>query len=284
MKIDLHFHSDHSDGNEDLKTLAANYQQFGFKFLSLTDHNSIKSTFAFKDLFVGEEIKVIPGVELSTEHRGIHFHLMAYNFKAEAVDPLIKKIQKRRTEEIKKCLAELEKLGFEIDLKSLKKKFPASEYFGSYHLIHFLSDAENKEKLQKYNQGLDFWDLNSKLFEKGAPAYVKEEYMSAKEIIAVFKNAGAFISIAHPGQHFTFAEDYIIKDLAAMGISAIEAISFQHNWTMLVHYQSLAKELSLKITAGSDFHEAIESDLPAPDPREFFEVPDRMAEDLMKIL
>ena len=275
MKADFHFHSVYSDGAETPKELVRNYQKLGFKILALTDHNTIAGFEELKKEAEQKNIKAILGVELSAQYQGIHLHLMAYNFDQKKMMPLLQKIQRRRVSETKQKIAKLQKLGFDISWQALIEFFPYTRYWGNKHLLNFLKkDEKNRALLQKFSPRLDLWELIEKLFGRGAPAFVEEEYLDVFEVLEKAKKANALVSIAHPAMQLRYDQDYIIKELAQRGLDAIEAVSLQHNWDNIVHYQMLAKKLKLKITAGTDFHEKVDFIEWASDPRSIWDLPE----------
>jgi len=89
--IDLHTHTQYSDGTWSLQKLLLEAQKAGLEILSITDHDTVK---AYRELegrhdetiFSG---RIIPGVELSTVYDGIAFHMLAYDFDYKKLEPWI---------------------------------------------------------------------------------------------------------------------------------------------------------------------------------------------------
>lgn len=80
IKIDLHSHSDHSDGVMYPKLLARTISEAGVKYAALTDHNTIVGLADFKKALISHGIGFIPGVELMTIHKSHVIHILAYGF------------------------------------------------------------------------------------------------------------------------------------------------------------------------------------------------------------
>jgi len=135
-------------------------------------------------------------------------------------------------------------------------------------------EPKNKNLLQKFSPRLDLWELIANLFGKGAPAFAKEEYLDVFEVLKKAKDAKAFVSVAHPALQLRYDQDFIIEELARQGLDAVEAVSLQHNWDNIVHYQMLARHLKIKITAGTDFHEKVNFGHWVSDPRSIWDLPD----------
>ena len=80
--IDLHTHTNYSDGTWNVKKLLEEAEKAKIEVLSITDHDTLK---AYKDL-ENDEIKrifngkIISGIEFNTVYDGVTFHLLAYDF------------------------------------------------------------------------------------------------------------------------------------------------------------------------------------------------------------
>ncbi len=284
MKTDLHFHSIYSDGEETLEELKTNYKKLGFGLLSLTDHNCIESSIKFKKMLADSRIQAIVGAEISSSFQGLHIHLVAYGYSLE-IRPLIKEIQDTRIEETKEKIKKLNDLGLKISYDELKNLFPKTKYWGNKHLIDLLKiDEDNKKLLKKYSPSNDLWSLINNVFNPGKPAYVESKYLDSVEIIKRAKKAGSFVSLAHPGQHLERKDDSLIKKLAKKGLDGIEAVSLQHNWDQIAHYQMLAESLGLEITAGTDYHGQVHIENGVHDPREIWNTPDRLSSNISKLM
>lgn len=284
MKTDLHFHSNYSDGEETLEELKTNYEKLGFELLSLTDHNCIESSIKFKEMLADSQIQAIAGVEISSSFQGLHIHLVAYGYNLE-IKPLVEKIQSTRKKETKKKIEKLKDLGLKISYDQLNNLFPKTKYWGDKHLIDLLkTDEGNKKLLKKYSPSNDLWSLINNVFNPGKPAYVESKYPNSIEVIKRAKKAGSFVSLAHPGQHLERKDDPMIKKLVEKGLDGIEAVSMQHNWNQIAHYQRIAESFGLGITAGTDYHGRICIENGVHDPREIWDTPERLSANISKLI
>ena len=89
--IDLHTHTNYSDGTWDLKRLLSEAQNIGIEILSITDHDTLKAyselnTINYKSVYNG---RILPGVELSVVYDGIKFELLAYGFDYDKLNEWI---------------------------------------------------------------------------------------------------------------------------------------------------------------------------------------------------
>ena len=91
--IDLHTHTNYSDGTWDLSRLLKEAEIRKINVLSITDHDTIKAykeleTIDYKKIYSG---KIITGVEFTTVYNGVSFHMLAYDFDYKKLDIWIQK-------------------------------------------------------------------------------------------------------------------------------------------------------------------------------------------------
>ena len=78
--VDLHFHTDHSDGKNTPEEMLQAYKEKGFTKLAITDHNVMS---AYKDLKVPEGIELIKGIEFDCWDGYVFMHILGYNIDLE---------------------------------------------------------------------------------------------------------------------------------------------------------------------------------------------------------
>ncbi len=74
--VDLHFHTNHSDGKNSPEEMLKAFKELGFKKLAITDHNIIS---AYKNLQIPEGIELIKGVEFDCWDGYVFMHILGYN-------------------------------------------------------------------------------------------------------------------------------------------------------------------------------------------------------------
>ena len=91
-KVDLHIHSDFSDGSNSIEELLSVIQKSNIKIFALTDHDTIEGCKKLSTI-VPPNIKFISGIELTCIHDGLKSHILGYNcdFNNEKLNDLIKK-------------------------------------------------------------------------------------------------------------------------------------------------------------------------------------------------
>ena len=79
-KVNLHIHSKYSDGNADFKEILDDANKLGYRYIAITDHNTIDGHKIFKDE------KLITGVEFDCWFKGVFIHLLAYDFDINNIE------------------------------------------------------------------------------------------------------------------------------------------------------------------------------------------------------
>ncbi len=83
IRVDLHCHSNHSDGTLSPEAVADRLAADRVVFGALVDHDSLDGLPAFRKRLARHGIGFIPGVEITAEYGGKAAHLLAYGFDAE---------------------------------------------------------------------------------------------------------------------------------------------------------------------------------------------------------
>ena len=78
MRIDLHTHSNRSDGTTSPADVVAQASEAGLDVDALTDHDTTRGWDDAADAARRVGIDVVRGIEISCRHRGISIHLLAY--------------------------------------------------------------------------------------------------------------------------------------------------------------------------------------------------------------
>ncbi len=200
--IDLHTHTNYSDGTWNLSRLLKEAEIKKINVLSITDHNTIKAykeleNIDYKKIYSG---KIITGVEFTTVYNGVSFHMLAYDFDYKKLDIWIQKnyennkpnLQKEFDYMIKSCKENNIKLDI-IKYKS-EKGWPVDIIFKEIK-----KHPENKKFFKENDwNNVDVF-FNSCITNKKFPAFVdfSIHYPSAELVTEAVKEAGGKLFIAH---------------------------------------------------------------------------------------
>ena len=263
MKIDLHIHTNISDGLFSPKEIIDEAEKNGVSVISITDHDTIDSYNS--ELFSyakSKNIKLICGVEISTKNNKAGIHVLGYNFDLESKDfrNTLAKIRNARHEYLHKVAKKLNELGYLVNVESLDKIKSVTK---SHIALDIVENEENKEQLLK-----EFGHIPSKgefietIMNENCPAYVKKQTPSPKEAADVIRKAGGKVVLAHPVAYVhidNFTDEDILEIVKEMKPDGIEAnyLFVDRNGSLIDEtkkWNEFAKKNNLFVTVGSDFH------------------------------
>jgi predicted metal-dependent phosphoesterase TrpH len=249
--IDLHCHSNCSDGTDRPETLPDLADQIGLKALALTDHD----TLAGLDVFLDQQSRVstclIPGIELSCQFLRQDLHVLGLfvNHRDPVFQKRIESLRLRRQKRNAQIFQNLNKLKINVDLDS----FIESEQLGILtraHIAKMLTDtghaATKADAFQKY------------IGEDG-PAYAPFDYLSPEEAFKWVREAKGIPVIAHPGRFGRYAGGNFfwgraMSALQSKGAVGIETYYTDHSETETEYFLALCRTLEMIPTGGSDYH------------------------------
>jgi len=254
--IDLHLHSNYSEGRLSIARLIQEVKRFDVKVISLTDHNTIAGVAAAIKIGGRQGLKVISGVEIYTRFNKHRLHLLGYNFDIDflLLQKTLDQLADQRTVDVLRSLSALQRQGFKINQKRLFDS--PSRYIGLGQIIHELYQTPaNIKKIKQEMKTLwpAFFNIINYYFGEKKKACLPETSLPIKQTIDLIHQAGGLVVLAHPSQQLGWDTNTVVK-LKNLGLDGLEAISPYHNWHDLEHWQKVARVLKLIVTGGSDFH------------------------------
>ncbi|MCL2264918.1 MAG: PHP domain-containing protein [Treponema sp.] len=284
--VDLHTHSNISDGELSPELLVEKAVKQGLKAIALTDHDTIKglqSAKAAAQTF--PPFKFIPGIEVNINWAnakysdtqisrnvpglgpGGEFHLLGLGIKSPssaflaAVEKLTR-CRERRNLEIIDRMHELSLIT--IDNKSdmddiLKELLVIAGGESRGHLIgrpHFAAFLLKHKIVKNINQAF------SRYLGVGMPLYVPKEGLAFDEAVALIRESGGISVLAHPISLYVAWGRLpdLVKALKDMGLMGLEAWHPTAKPGSCRRLESLAHSLGLYVTEGSDFHGSLRPD------------------------
>lgn len=246
--IDLHVHSNCSDGTMTPTEVVEHAAKKGLSAIALTDHDTINGIAEAKAAAKTYGVEVIPGIEFSTNYQGKDIHILGLNVNVDNnyfVTNLQQFLDSRdvRNQKIINLLAEQ---GIDISWESMKEAFPQAVWTRA-NFARYLLDRHYIKSMQ---------DAFSRYIGEGCPCYVPREKVTPYQAIHLIHEGGGYAILAHPLlYHFNETElETLVDRLVQAGLDGIEAIYSKNRWTDESNMRRLARKFNLKITGGSDFH------------------------------
>lgn len=252
MKSDLHIHTNYSDGVFTPEKIVDAAIEADLDVIALTDHDNILSYEVAKSYIQNLEkenkktIKVIQGIEINTMYKNYEIHILGYFMETENNDfkELIKSQQQARIKQTKEIVALLNKKeGIHIKYEDIKNQVAPGGSIGRPHIAKAITLAGGTGSVM---------EAYAKYINDNSPVYVQRKTVTPHEAVEIIYDAGGIPVIAHP--HDLDNASDLIKDLMHCGLRGIEAYHRKHSPAIVEYFSSMAEDLGLIVTGGSDFH------------------------------
>jgi len=244
-KIDLHIHSNASDGRFSPGELVRQSLTQGLAVISICDHDTVNGIPAA--LEAGKnfpQLRIIPGVEISADVDSGEVHVLGYfvDYTNQELAAALERFRNSRLIRAQKMIAKLRELGIYIDWERVKQ-IAGDSALGRPHLAQAMLEkgyiGALKEAFAKY---IGF----------GGPAYVPREKMTPVESVKLILRSDGLPVLAHP---FTIENtETLIVELKAAGLVGLESYYDSYTPEQIKSLVGLAKKYELIATGGSDYH------------------------------
>ena len=243
QRIDLHLHTDASDGAAPVEVLVARAALAGLTTIALTEHDNVDSWERGQRAAKQNGVRLMPGIEISTRHEDQDIHLLGYDFSPDA--PMLRHLidyqRQLREKRFRAILRRLHDLGVRIAPALIHTEKTSAP--GRVHIAQALVAA-----------GLvpDVESAFKRYLRRGKPAYVPYETVTPAEAVQVVHEAGGFVSLAHPV--FSTGGARLREKLVDAGLDAIEVLHPRHSQALQSSLIEFCRRRRLLITVGSDWH------------------------------
>lgn len=250
MKTDLHIHTYYSDGVFSPEKIVDTAIDVGLQAIAITDHDNVLAYDVaqkyIKDNHLENKIEIIKGVEINTLYKNNEVHILGYFMNTEDKDfvELLKAQQQARIKQTKEIIALLaKKEGIKIKFEDIKKLVAPGGSIGRPHIARAITSAGGTANVM---------DAYAKYIHDDSPVYVQRKTVTPFDAVEIIYDAGGVPVIAHP--HDLDIAEPLIKELMNYGLRGIEAYHRKHSPACVEYFFSMAENLGLIVTGGSDFH------------------------------
>lgn len=253
--IDLHVHSNASDGSFTPTEIVLEAERMGLTAFALTDHDTVDGVDEAILAADSLNVEVIPGIELSCVWGEKEIHILGLFIDHHSRDLLefLDSARTRRKNRNLEVLEALKKDGFAVTLSDLTD--------GNEKTV--ITRAHFARALLKNGYVTSIDQAFKKYLSPGCPYYRKKEEITPEEAVAVLKASSAFPVLAHPCQYkFGWAAlDELVSHLKDLGMKGLECYHSSNNQDESGKLRKLASRYELCPTGGSDFHGAAKPDI-----------------------
>lgn len=246
--VDLHVHSNKSDGTFTPSELVTMAIEKNLTALALTDHDTTDGLEELANAAAGKPLAVVPGIELSTEYEGKDIHIVGLFIDPTQSDfrAHLKAFVESRDDRNRKMCANLQEAGIPISYEALQEANPGSvitrAHYGTWLLEHGVVSSVA--------------DAFSKYLGDHTPYFVPREKVTPQQAVSLTQKAGGLAILAHPILYRMSRErlDILVHRLKEVGLTGIEAIYATYNSREENQIRQLASKYDLLLSGGSDFH------------------------------
>jgi len=283
VNIDLHIHTNASDGSYSPSEILAFARERRLGAISITDHDTIGGVAAYLDECAGEEVRFLTGVEITARapaafHLSDSLHILGYGIRIDdpELNRLLGTLQTARDERTPRMVARLQELGMALTLEELAAAFPGPQ-LGRPHIAQLMVH-------KGYAASID--DAFDRFLGHGKPGYVDKTRISYEEAAGAIDHAGGVVVLAHPGLYHLADDvlDRLLGCLKADGLQGIEIYYPEHSGAQISLYERLGSKYGLIATGGTDFHGAATPGIDIGVGRGDFHVSYALYEKIMEIL
>jgi 3',5'-nucleoside bisphosphate phosphatase len=247
--IDLHVHTNISDGTYSPEEVILVAAEKGVTAIAITDHDSVGGVDRARNRGAAVGIEVVPGVEVSTHWDHGIMHMLGYFIDPSDSELLstLNYLKNGRRDRIPRIVAKLKDCGIRISEDEVYE-LAVGGVPGRPHIANVLVQNKYVKSVQ------DAFDLYLK---QGAPAYVNKTKLPPSEAINIIARSGGLPVLAHPyslGEDDPTRLEAIVRELKDRGLRGIEVYYPLHKPDQIDLYLSLATDLDLAVTGGTDFH------------------------------
>jgi predicted metal-dependent phosphoesterase TrpH len=256
--IDLHTHSNASDGDLSPIQLVKEAANQGLGAIALTDHDTINGLEDAKNEALKAGIRFVPGIEININWKapgnvcglgpGGEFHLLGLGIRtpSQAFLAAITELSRRREARNREILEKMHELSIDATMEEV-------EAFSGGHSLgrpHFASLLVSRRIVRTREQAF------TRYLGMGKPLYAPKEGLEFDKAVAAIRESGGIPVLAHPMSLYVAwgRLPELIQELKNRGLAGIEAWHPAARPRSCRRLEELGKTLGLYVTEGSDFH------------------------------
>lgn len=254
LNVDLHCHSNVSDGAFEPAAVAARAKANGVDVWALTDHDEIGGIARAREAAHGLGLRYVTGVEISVTWAGQTVHIVGLQFDEtdENLQRGLANTRSGRERRAREIAAQLEAAGISNAYDGALKYVGNPDLISRTHFARYLVErgicADPGEVFRHY-------------LVEGKPGYVPHCWAALKDAINWIRGAGGVAVVAHPGRYDfdDLALHAFLNEFKRLGGAGIEVITGSHTPDEFVRFAKVAKNYGFLASRGSDFHAPGES-------------------------
>jgi predicted metal-dependent phosphoesterase TrpH len=248
LNIDLHTHSNCSDGALTPGELVTRAKAAGIDVLALTDHDTVAGVEEARVCASRHGLRFVPGVEISATWRAQSIHVLGL-----WIDPAAASLRgelcaqgERRRSRMRKICARLARLGLPgAELLAAVEANP-----GLPTRAHLANAMVERGHVNRADEAF------RKYLGAGKAGYFAPEWPALDAVVDWIRAAGGVAALAHPARYSLSAgaRRQLLGDFKAAGGGALEVVTGANGGQHAEAISLLAVKYGFMGSVGSDFH------------------------------
>ncbi len=249
LNVDLHCHSNVSDGVLPPAAVAEYARQAGVDVWALTDHDEVGGVAAARAAAQAQGMRFVPGVEISITWAGETVHIVGLQINEnDAV--LLKGLEDTRSGRDNRG----REIGRQLELAGIP-----GAYEGALNYVDnpaLMSRTHFARFLVEQGVCASVAEVFRKYLSPGKPGFVEHRWATLQDAVGWILGAGGVAVIAHPGRYklTPMQEGVLFDEFKQLGGTAIEVVTGSHTPDQYPKYANLANSYGFLASRGTDFH------------------------------
>ncbi|MBD5097745.1 MAG: PHP domain-containing protein [Lachnospiraceae bacterium] len=275
--IDLHVHSNASDGSFTPSQVADLAIDAGLKAIALTDHDTIDGIAEIIDYTKNRQLEVVPGIELSCYYQNREVHILGFyvDYKNPELNRELEVLKKAREGRNIKMVELMQKDGLNVTMEKLLHGNPDSVITRAHFARVLVEEGICKDKDTAFRKYIGI----------GCKYYLPKPQVTCETAMNILTKYSKASFLAHPLlYHLGYSQiEELLIYLKSLGLKGLEAYHSSNNAYESDRLRQIAASLDLKISGGSDFHGIIKPNIRLGAGRGNMRVHYKLLEDIKKL-
>ncbi len=254
LNVDLHCHSNVSDGALAPAAVAALAKAGGVDIWALTDHDEIRGIREARDAANALGMRYVTGVEISVTWAARTVHIVGLHFDETNQDLMrgLANTRSGRERRAHEMAAQLSAVGIPHAFEGALKHVGNPDLISRTHFARYIIEIGRCK---------DISEVFSNYLIEGKPGFVPHRWATLKDAVSWIRGAGGIAVVAHPGRYdlSDLEMDVFLSEFKRYGGTGVEVVTGSHTEEEYARFAVVAKNYGLLASRGSDFHAPDES-------------------------
>lgn len=275
--IDLHVHSNASDGSLTPEEVADEAMRMGLSAIALTDHDTVDGIPTIMAYTADKPLEIVPGIELSCYYKNREIHILGFyvDYQNPELNTELATLKKAREDRNVKMVEMMQADGLPVTMEKLLHGNPDSVITRAHFARVLVEEGICKTKDAAFKQYIGI----------GCKYYLPKPQVTCETAMHILTTYSKAAFLAHPLlYHLGYAQiEELLVYLQSLGLKGIEAYHSSNNAYESDKLRSMALNLGLCTSGGSDFHGAVKPNIQMGKGRGGMRIPMHLLDEIKKL-